>query len=88
MEIAVEVAGWVGAVLILIAYLLVSSGRLEGGSVPYQVLNLFGSLGFILNTAWHGAIPSTVLNIIWFAIAIFTLARVAWPGGLRSRRHR
>jgi len=30
VEIAVEVAGWAGALLILLAYLLLSAGRLTG----------------------------------------------------------
>ncbi len=32
-EIAVEVAGWAGAVLILLAYLLLSAGKLTGQSL-------------------------------------------------------
>lgn len=76
LEIAIEIAGWAGAVLVLLGYVLVSTGRLEGRSVAFQVLNLAGSLGFIVNTAWHGAIPSMALNIVWSAIALYTLVRL------------
>ena len=75
MEIASEAAGWVGAVLVLAAYLLASSGRLDARSAPFQWLNLIGAAGFVVNTAYHGAIPSMVLNIIWCGIAVFTLLR-------------
>ena len=75
MEIAIEAAGWVGAVLVLAAYLLASSGRLDARSAPFQWLNLIGAAGFVVNTAYHGAIPSMVLNIIWCGIAVFTLLR-------------
>ena len=75
MEIAIEAAGWVGAVLVLAAYLLASSGRLDARSAPFQWLNLIGAAGFAVNTAYHGAIPSMVLNIIWCGIAVFTLLR-------------
>ena len=76
LEMVIEIAGWVGAVLVLAGYVLVSTGRLEGRSVAFQVLNLVGALGFIANTAWHGAIPSMALNIVWSAIALYTLARI------------
>jgi hypothetical protein len=73
--IAIEAAGWIGAVLVLAAYALASTGRLDGRSPLFQWLNLVGAAGFVVNTAWHGAIPSMVLNIIWCGIAVVTLAR-------------
>jgi hypothetical protein len=73
--LAIEAAGWAGAVLVLAAYALASAGRLHGRSPLFQWLNLLGAAGFVVNTAYHGAIPSMVLNIIWCGIALFTLAR-------------
>ena len=73
--LAIEGAGWIGAVLVLAAYALASAGRLDGKSPVFQWLNLVGAAGFVVNTAYHGAIPSMVLNIIWCGIAVFTLAR-------------
>lgn len=75
--VAIEAAGWVGAVLVLAAYALASTGRLDGRSPLFQWLNLVGAAGFVVNTAYHGAIPSMVLNIIWCGIAVATLARRA-----------
>jgi hypothetical protein len=68
VELAVEVAGWAGALLILLAYLLLSAGRLTGQSLSYQLMNVFGAAGFIVNGWWHGALPSAVLNVIWLMI--------------------
>ena len=73
--IAIEAAGWIAAVLVLAAYALASAGRIDGRSPLFQWLNLVGAAGFVVNTAWHGAIPSMVLNIIWCGIAMFTLFR-------------
>jgi hypothetical protein len=67
LEIAVEVAGWAGAVLILLAYLLLSAGRLTGQSIVYQGMNVVGAAGFVINGWWHGAMPSAVLNILWLS---------------------
>jgi len=74
IELLVEIAGWAGGGLILLGYVLVSTGRLQGRSVAYQMLNLIGSIGFVINAAWHGAIPPMALNIIWCAIALYALA--------------
>ena len=68
VEIAVEVAGWAGAVLILLAYGLLSAGRLTGQSLSYQLMNVVGAAGFVINGWWHGALPSASLNVLWLLI--------------------
>ena len=75
--LAVEIAGWGGAGLILLGYLLISAGKLTGQSPIYQWINLFGAIGFMINGWWHGAIPSVALNVVWAMIAIYALMRVA-----------
>lgn len=69
MLIFVEVVGWAGALLILLAYILVTLGRLTGGSPLFQAMNLVGAVGFTINGWWHGAIPSATLNVIWALFA-------------------
>jgi hypothetical protein len=72
----VEIAGWVGASCILLAYLLLSMGRLTGRSAFYQGLNVVGAAGFIVNGWYHGAIPSAALNVIWMLIGAVALWRI------------
>ncbi|MBN8817140.1 MAG: hypothetical protein J0I80_00290 [Sphingomonas sp.] len=76
LDLFVEIVGWTGAVLVLGAYILVSMGRLSGASAAFQWMNAVGAGFFVLNTWWHGAIPSMVLNIIWSAIGFFALWRI------------
>jgi hypothetical protein len=76
LEIAVEVAGWGGAVLILLAYLLLSAGRLTGQSLLYQSMNVVGAAGFIINGWWHGALPSAALNVLWLLIGAVATWRI------------
>ena len=75
-ELFVEIAGWTGAGLILLAYLLLSMDRLTGRSAAYQAMNLVGAAGFTLNGWWHGALPSASLNVIWLLIAAVALWRI------------
>ena len=72
----VEIAGWGGAVLILLAYLLLSAGRLTGQSLTYQVMNVVGAAGFVINGWWHGALPSAVLNVLWLMIGAIASLRI------------
>ncbi|WP_310497717.1 CBU_0592 family membrane protein [Sandarakinorhabdus sp.] len=75
--LAIETVGWIGAGLILLAYALVSAGRIDGRSALFQWLNLVGAAGFVINSGAHGAWPSTILNIIWMGIGIASLVRLA-----------
>jgi len=62
--------------LILLAYLLLSMGRLTGETVLYQAMNVAGAAGFVINGWWHGAIPSASLNVAWLLIGAFALWRI------------
>ena len=83
LEIAVEIVGWAGALLILFAYLLLSAGRLTGQSLTYQAMNVVGAAGFIINGWWHGALPSATLNVLWLMIGLFASIRI-----MKRRRRR
>jgi hypothetical protein len=76
MQIAVETVGWIGAGLILLAYLLVTIGRLTGHSPAFQWMNLLGAAGFTINGWWHNALPSASLNVVWMLIAAVALWRL------------
>ena len=72
----VEAVGWIGALLILGAYGLLSTGRVDGQSRLYQGMNVVGAAGFIVNGWAHHAVPSAVLNVIWMGIGLVTLWKI------------
>jgi hypothetical protein len=76
VQIAVEIVGWAGALLILLAYLLLSAGRLTGQSLVYQGMNVVGAAGFVINGWWHGALPSAALNVLWLLIGAVASWRI------------
>lgn len=72
----VHVIGGIGTVLLLVAYFLVSNGRLKSDSLGFQGMNCVGAAllavyGFLL-FAW----ASVALNAIWGMIAVVALVRV------------
>ena len=77
LSLIINIIGWLGSIGVLLAYVLVSTNRLKGDSVPYQMLNLFGSIFLMTNTIYFGAYPSTFVNLVWLFIAIFALIRAA-----------
>ncbi len=68
-ELVIDIVGWSGAVLLLVAYGLLSARRLEGHSVRYQLMNIQGSLCLLANAAYHRALPSAFVNLVWVLIA-------------------
>ena len=76
LDLFMEVVGWIGALLILAAYGLLSAGKLDARSPSYQWLNVVGAVGFILNSGWNGAWPSAALNVIWVGIGAVALVKI------------
>jgi hypothetical protein len=73
MKLAIEVIGWSGAALLLGAYALLSAGRLKAESTTYQLMNILGAIGFIVNSGWNGALPSAAMNVVWLGIGLYAL---------------
>ena len=79
MTLLIEAIGWMGAVSVLVAYGLVSTGKAEARSKVYQTLNIGGALGLVVNAWWNGAIPSAIVNVIWIGIGIYALVKARRP---------
>ncbi|PYY37690.1 hypothetical protein DEJ16_04930 [Curtobacterium sp. MCJR17_055] len=77
----VEFLGWFGAGTVLVGYVLFSLGKIANGPV-YQLFNLVGGVAIAVNVAAHHAVPSTIVNSIWAAVAAVVLARMV----VRRRR--
>lgn len=75
LSLLMDAIGWLGAALVLSAYFLVSTRRLNGDSTPFQWLNLVGGIGLLVNTLYYRAFPSSVVNLVWILIAVATILR-------------
>ena len=64
------ILGWVGTVGTLLAYLMVSRGRLQANSRRYAALNILGGVLGGSASALYGAWPSAVSNFIWAAVGL------------------
>lgn len=70
-----QAVGWVGTFLIVFAYYLVSTKKVDGSSKQYQLLNFFGALCVGTNVFYQQAWPAVALQVVWGIIAILTLLK-------------
>ena len=74
-EIIIESIGWLASILIVGSYALNLWGKIETNSKTYMWANIVGGLFFVINTYFHRAYPSMVVNIIWVIIALVLLVK-------------
>lgn len=86
MSTVVTVVGTLGAVVLLYGYAMVSLGRMSGDGLPYQLLNFGGAAALMVNSAYHAAWPSAILNLVWSGIGVWTLGRFVARRAAARRR--
>ncbi len=74
-KLFIDILGWTGSILYLLAYALVSMKKTEGDSLLYQGMNIFAGVLLVIYTLSLGAYATTGLNAVWVAIGLFTLGR-------------
>lgn len=76
LEFWIDVFGWIGSAEVVAAYAMISYNRIGANSPLYQWLNFTGSIFLMINTAWYGAYPSAMVNVIWLFIAVGALIKI------------
>ncbi len=70
-----DIVGWIGMVLVLLAYTLLSTNKIKNGLL-YQFLNLlagiFMAIGLYPKNAWF----SFTLQVIWSLVAIVAIIKI------------
>jgi len=75
IKLIINILGWTGSVLYLLAYALVSVKTAQVDSVLYQGINIVAGVLLVIYTLSLGAYATTGLNLVWVAIGLFTLGR-------------
>lgn len=70
-----DICGWIGMILVLVAYMLLSTNKINNG-LMYQVMNLlagiFMAIGLFPKNAWF----SFTLQIIWSFVAVVSIIKI------------
>ena len=70
-----DICGWIGMILVLLAYFLLSIEKIPNG-ILYQILNftaaILMAIGLFPKNAWF----SFTLQVIWAIVAIIALIKI------------
>ena len=77
MKLTLDICGWIGMLLIVTGFYLVSNGKVEAQTITFQTINVIAAIFIGLNAFYYGALPSVGLNIVWFLIAVISLIRIS-----------
>jgi len=71
----INILGWTGSILYLVAYALVSAKKTQGDSLLYQGINIIAGLLLVVYTLSLEAYATTGLNAVWVIVGLITLGR-------------
>lgn len=72
----VNIMGWIGALLLLLAYFLLVHKNLTSRSRMYQWMNIIGAFLLAINNIYLNAYPSFLTNVIWFFIGLYGIFHI------------
>ena len=72
----IDLFGYIGGILIILGFALLSLGKIGPQDIAYLVLQFFGGIGIVVAALHHKDYPSGVLNIVFSLIALVSLVAV------------
>lgn len=73
-----DIAGLVGVVLIVIAYLLLQIGKLPSTAPSFSLLNALGAFLVMVSLFFDFNLSAFLMEAFWFLISLFGLVRVTF----------
>ncbi|MEL4308287.1 CBU_0592 family membrane protein [Joostella sp. CR20] len=71
-----NIIGWIGALLFIIAYFLLSIEKLSAKNKTYHLLNISGAVCLVINGLYLSDYPNVVVNLIWGIIAFYAVFKL------------
>jgi len=70
-----DLAGNVGVLMMVVAYLLLQLEKLSSSAVSYLLLNAGGALLVILSLMFHFNLSAFLMEVFWLLISLYGLAK-------------
>jgi hypothetical protein len=70
-----DLAGNIGVLMMVIAYLLLQLDKLSSSAVSYLLLNAGGALLVILSLIFHFNLSAFLMEVFWLLISLYGLAK-------------
>jgi hypothetical protein len=71
-----DVLGWIGALLILGAYALITTARWRSEQLRYQLTNAVGATALLVWAVSIAAWQSALLNAVWAVVGVYGVLRL------------
>jgi len=68
--------GLLGVAFILLAYLLLSTAKIQSNSLKYHLLNFTGAWLILFSLYFHWNLASVVIEVAWIMISVVGIYRV------------
>ena len=83
-----DLAGFIGVLLIVVAYLLLQLDKLPSSSSKYSLLNAGGALLIIVSLIFAFNLSAFIVEVFWFLISLLGLWRSLISGNISSEAPR
>ena len=70
-----DLAGFIGVLLIVIAYLLLQLDKLPSSALSFSLLNAAGSLLIMLSLIFKFNVSGFLIEVFWFLISLIGLSK-------------
>jgi len=70
-----DLGGFIGVLLIVIAYLLLQLDKLPSASLSFSLLNAVGSLLIMFSLVFKFNVSAFLIEVFWFLISLLGLAK-------------
>jgi hypothetical protein len=71
----IDILGWVGAIILLLAYTLNILQKLDNDSNSFLIINLLGASLLTINAYSTESYPFLVVNLFWVLVSIYQLSK-------------
>lgn len=68
-----QVIGWLGAIIFVVSYFLLSDGHLRQEGKTYHILNMIGAVCLVINALYFQDHANLMVNGVWCAIALMAI---------------
>ena len=77
-----DFVGFIGAIILMVAFLLLQLGRLSSNAIAYSVMNAVGASLIVFSLLFDFNLSAFIIEVFWIAISLLGLFRV-----LKTPRH-
>jgi hypothetical protein len=86
MDMLLNVAGWLGGLLVIVAYGLLSLRWVNSDGFLFNILNTVGGALLVGTAIQAGAVPNAAINVVWVVFGLYALATRYRSGGRPQSR--